>query len=156
MSSITGVSVADTPGPDDVTPAGGPEQRTPTGDGASTGRRGDMIFGGLARGAGLVVVTLVTLVGAFLIVQAVPALLDNESNFLTSQDWNVDSSPLHFGIARLLWVTVISSVLAMLIAVPLSVCIALFLTQYAPKWLAKPGAALIDLLAAVPSIVYGL
>jgi phosphate transport system permease protein len=156
MSSITGVSAADTPGPDDDLHEGGPEGRTPAGDGASTGRLGDKIFGGLAGGAGLIVVLLVALVGAFLVIQAVPSLLDNESNFLFSQDWDVDSSPLHFGIARLLWVTVLSSVLAMCIAVPLSVCIALFLTQYAPKWLAKPGAALIDLLAAVPSIVYGL
>lgn len=157
MSSITGVSVADAPGPDDGhTPGEGPGERAPSGDRAATGRRGDMIFGGLARGAGLLVVVLVALVGAFLVIQAVPAIMDDHSNFLTSQDWDVDSSPMHFGIARLLWVTVTSSVLAMLIAVPLAVCIALFLTQYAPKWLAKPGAALIDLLAAVPSIVYGL
>lgn len=157
MSSITGVSVADAPEPDgDVPPPGGPASRTPAGDRASTGRAGDKIFSGLASGASIIVVALVTLVGAFLVVQAVPALVDDKSNFLTSQDWNVDSSPMHFGIARLLWVTVLASTLAMLIAVPLAVCIALFLTQYAPSWLAKPGAALIDLLAAVPSIVYGL
>lgn len=156
MSSITGVSAADTPGPDDDLQEGGPEDRTPAGDGASTGRLGDKIFSALASGAGILVVALVTLVGAFLVIQAIPALADNDSNFLLSQDWDVDSSPLHFGIARLLWVTVATSLVAMAIAVPFAVCIALFLTQYAPSWLAKPGAALIDLLAAVPSIVYGL
>lgn len=156
MSSITGVSAADTPVPDDDPHEGGPEDRTPAGDGASTGRLGDKIFSALASGAGILVVALVTLVGAFLVIQAIPALADNDSNFLLSQDWDVDSSPLHFGIARLLWVTVATSLVAMAIAVPFAVCIALFLTQYAPSWLAKPGAALIDLLAAVPSIVYGL
>ena len=150
MTSITGVSAADTPPPGEEPPAG------KRGDNASTGHLGDKIFSGLATGAGALVVLLVTLVGAFLVIQAIPALMDNDSNFLFSQDWNVDSSPLHFGIARLLWVTVASSLVAMLIAVPFAVAIALFLTQYAPSWLAKPGASLIDLLAAVPSIVYGL
>ena len=149
MTSITGAPHADMPGGEEP-PAGR------TADRASTGHLGDRLFSAAAAGSGFFVVALVALVGAFLIVQAVPALMDNQENFLTSQVWNVDSSPLHFGIARLLWVTVASSFLAMLIAVPLAVCIALFLTQYAPKWLAKPGAALVDLLAAVPSIVYGL
>jgi phosphate transport system permease protein len=53
------------------------------------------------------------------------------------------------------WATVVTSVIAMLIAVPLGVAVALFLTQYAPRRLAGPAAATIDLLAAVPSIVYG-
>lgn len=149
MTSITGVSVADTPPP-------GEHPQATEGDRANTGRLGDKIFSGLASGAGALVVFLVCLVGAFLVIQAVPALMKNDANFLTSQEWNVSDQPMRFGIARLLWVTVASSIVAMAIAVPLSVCIALFLTQYAPKKLAKPAAALIDLLAAVPSIVYGL
>ncbi|MDF8265569.1 phosphate ABC transporter permease subunit PstC [Luteipulveratus flavus] len=150
MSSVTGVSVTDeTPDSDGRDPL--------PGDNASTGRLGDRLFGGAARGAGIVVVALVTLIGVFLLVQAVPSLADNHENFLTSQKWDVsDADNLGFGIARLLWVTVISSVLAMLIAVPLGVCIALFITHYAPRVLAKPAAILVDLLAAVPSIVYGL
>ncbi|MDE9365516.1 phosphate ABC transporter permease subunit PstC [Luteipulveratus sp. YIM 133132] len=150
MSSVTGVSVTDeTPDSDGRDPL--------PGDNASTGRLGDRLFGGAARGAGIVVVALVTLIGVFLLVQAVPSLADNHENFLTSQKWDVsDADNMGFGIARLLWVTVISSVLAMLIAVPLGVCIALFITHYAPRALAKPAAILVDLLAAVPSIVYGL
>jgi phosphate transport system permease protein len=70
--------------------------------------------------------------------------------------WNPGGNPAQFGIPDLLWVTVISSLLAMLISVPVSVGVALFLTQYAPARLARPFGAAIDLLAAVPSIVYGL
>lgn len=148
MSSVTGVSAVDElPDPDGHPPL--------QGDKASTGRLGDRVFGGLAIGAGILVIALVTLIGLFLLVQAIPSLADNKANFLTSTEWNLDGE-LRFGIATLLWTTVSSSVIAMLIAVPLGVCISLFLTQYSPKWLATPAATLVDLLAAVPSIVYGL
>jgi phosphate transport system permease protein len=123
---------------------------------AGTGRLGDRIFGGAALGAGWLVIIMVVLVGAFLVSQAVPSLAKDHVNFLTSRVWDVSGSELRFGIADLLWVTVISSAIAMLIAVPVSVGVALFLTQYAPRRLARPFAALVDLLAAVPSIVYGL
>jgi phosphate transport system permease protein len=86
----------------------------------------------------------------------VPALARNEAGFLTSRVFEVDGGTLRFGIADLLWTTVASSALALLIAVPLAVAVALFLTQYAPRRIAGPAAALVDLLAAVPSIVYGL
>jgi phosphate transport system permease protein len=80
----------------------------------------------------------------------------NRASFLTSRAWDVSVGELRFGIADLLWVTVISSVIAMLLAVPVAIGVALFLTQYAPRRLARPFAALIDLLAAVPSIIYGI
>src|ERR687898_2899642 len=63
---------------------------------------------------------------------------------------------MRFGIMGLLLVTVYSSVFALVIAMPISLGIALFLTQYAPKRVARPFAYVIDLLAAVPSIIYGL
>jgi phosphate transport system permease protein len=149
MPTITGVSTVD----ELRDPEGhGPLQ----GDRASTGRLGDRLFSGTARGASLLVIAIVTLVGVFLLSQAIPALAKDKVNFLTSTQWNVDATPLQFGIANLLWVTVISSVIAMLIAIPLGVGVALFITQYAPHWLSRPAASLVDLLAAVPSIVYGL
>jgi phosphate transport system permease protein len=120
------------------------------------GQLGDRLFGGTARGAGLLVITIVTLIAVFLLSQALPALAKDKANFLTSTQWDVDGTPLQFGIANLLWVTVLSSAIAMLIAVPLGVGVALFITQYAPGWLSRPAATLVDLLAAVPSIVYGL
>jgi phosphate transport system permease protein len=131
------------------------EGRQPlSGDRAGWRRAGDRIFGGLATGAGVAVILIVTLVGVFLIATAVPALLHNQGRFLTQRDWS--TSPLDFGIVQLLWTTVASSVVALAIAVPFSIGIALFLTQYSPRWLAGPAAAVIDLLAAVPSIVFGL
>ena len=99
---------------------------------------------------------MVTLIAVFMLSQALPALAKDNVNFLTSTAWNVDGTPLQFGIANLLWVTVLSSAIAMLIAVPLGVGVALFITQYAPIWLSRTAASLVDLLAAVPSIVYGL
>ena len=146
MSSITGASTADTLD----------SGHGPAGDRASTGRLGDRLFAGAATGAGLLVITVVVLVGAFLVSQAAPALAKDQASFLFSRVWDVDGATLRFGIADLLWVTVVASVLAMAIAVPLAIGVALFLTQYAPRRLARPFGALVDLLAAVPSIVYGL
>jgi phosphate transport system permease protein len=146
---MTGVAAVDElPGPDGRGPL--------PGDRAGTGWLGDRLFGGLARGAGLLVIAIVTLIAVFLLSQAVPALAKDKVNFLTSTQWNVDGTPLQFGIANLLWVTVLSSAIAMVIAVPLGVGVALFITQYAPGWLSRVAATLVDLLAAVPSIVYGL
>lgn len=149
MSSVTGVSAVD----ESPSPGG----RLPlTGDAAGTRRVGDRLFGGAARGAGLLVIALVSLIGAFLLWQAIPALARNEAGFLTSREWVVAGDSPRFGIVELLWTTVTSSLIAMAIAVPVGVCVALFITQYAPGWLSRPAANLVDLLAAVPSIVYGL
>ena len=148
MSSVTEVSVTDeVPDPQGQRPASGR---------AGTRRLGDRVFGGTARGAGLLVVALVTLIGVFLVSQAVPALARNEASFFTSREWEVGGDHPRFGIVELLWTTVVSSLIAMAIAVPVGVCVALFITEYAPQWLRRPAASLVDLLAAVPSIVYGL
>ena len=141
MSSITGRSDVDL---------------EPSGDEASTGRLGDRIFSGLATGSGAFVVLLIVLVAAFLISQAIPALLDDKANFFTARVWDLTPGNMKFGIPDLLYVTVISAVFAMIIAVPVAIAVALFLTQYAPKRLATPFGYLVDLLAAVPSIIYGL
>ena len=150
MASVTGVSVADElPGPDGRSPL--------SGDSAGTGRLGDRAFAAAAKGSGALVIGLVTLVGVFLLWQAIPAIADDRVNFLTSREWSVsDSDNLRFGIIELLWTTVAASTIAMLIAVPVGVAVALFITQYSPRWLSRPAANVIDLLAAVPSIVYGL
>ena len=141
--SVTGGSELDVVAPDD-----GP---------GSTRAAGDRLFRGAAAGSGLFVVLLIAGVAAFLIGQAVPALLKNDANFLTDRVWNLGNlDEPSFGIPDLLWVTVVSSALALLLAVPVAVGVALFLTQYAPRRLATPFAYLVDLLAAVPSIVYGL
>ena len=152
MPSITGVSaVSALPDPEGHGPS-----LTDRAASGGRGQLGDRLFGGTARGAGLLVVALVTLIAVFLLSQALPSLAKDKVNFLTSTKWEVDGTPLQFGIANMLWVTVLSSMIAMMIAVPLGVGVALFITQYAPNWLSRPAATLVDLLAAVPSIVYGL
>ncbi len=123
--------------------------------GDAQGRAANRVFGGAAVGSGLLVVVLVTLIGVFLLAQAIPAIAADHDNFLLSRAWTT-AEPMHFGVLQLLWTTVLSSVVALVFAIPLAIGIALFLTQYAPPWLARPAAILVDLLAAVPSIVYGL
>jgi phosphate transport system permease protein len=89
-------------------------------------------------------------------VRSVHAIAKDHGNFFTTFDWNTSASPPVFGIAVLAFGTVVSSIIAMLIAVPISVGIALFISHYAHRRLAAPLGYVIDLLAAVPSIVYGL
>jgi phosphate transport system permease protein len=120
-------------------------------------RRGDRVFFGLTSGAAGFIVLLVVLIAAFLIIKAVPSIADDKASFLTSTQWNITpNGVLRFGIAGLLYTTVLSSVVALIISVPLAIGIALFITQYSPKRLARPVANTIDLLAAIPSIIYGV
>ena len=110
----------------------------------------------LATGSGLLVSVVIGLIAIFLLIQAVPALADNTANFFTYQDTWVVSGDLKFGIPRQFYATVLVSVIALIIAMPVALGIALFVTEYASKRLAAPIAYIVDLLAAVPSIVYGL
>jgi phosphate transport system permease protein len=119
-------------------------------------RIGDRIFAGLTSGASMVIILIVVLIAVFLVVKSVPSIADDKVNFLTSSEWDLKAGNLRFGIANLLWVTVIISVIAMVLAVPVAVGIALFITQYAPRRLSRPIAYVIDLLAAIPSIIYGI
>jgi phosphate transport system permease protein len=119
-------------------------------------RIGDRVFRTMTEGAGLFIVLLIGLVAVFLLIKAIPAIVDDKSNFLTSRNWDVDGAVLNFGVLPLLWTTVLISLLAMIISVPVAIGIALFISQYAPKRLARPVAYVIDLLAAIPSIIYGI
>ena len=126
------------------------------GDSGGKRRIGDRVFAGLSTGASGFVILLVLLVAAFLIIKSVPSIADDKVNFLTSTEWSPTPGNLRFGIAALLYVTVIISVIAMIIAVPVAIGVALFITQYAPQRLRTPVAYILDLLAAIPSIVYGI
>jgi phosphate transport system permease protein len=140
-----------------ATITGHPELDTHPPEGLGTTRQvGDRLFSGLATGSGLVVIGIIAAIAVFLVAQAIPALAKDHANFLTDRVWEVDGAQLRFGIPDLLWVTVISSLVAMAISLPVALGVALFLTEYAPRRLAQPFTYLIDLLAAVPSIVYGL
>ncbi len=119
-------------------------------------RIGDRLFGGAARVASAFIIALVVLIFVFLVIKAWPALRANHANFLFSRKWSTDTPHLSFGIVDLLWGTLTVSFIAMFLALPISLGLALFITQYAPKRLANGVAYVIDLLAAIPSIIYGV
>ncbi len=121
-------------------------------------RLGDRIFKWLAEGSGILIVALIAAIGVFLLWRAIPALARNEENFfLYGGNWiTTDTSAMHFGILDLLQVTVFVSVFALVLAMPVALGIAIYLTQYSSRRLAGPLGYLVDLLAAVPSIVYGV
>ncbi|WP_371670517.1 phosphate ABC transporter permease subunit PstC [Streptomyces sp. NBC_00289] len=119
-------------------------------------RPGDRIFLGLSRGSGIFLLVIMAAIAVFLTYRASLAISKDDGNFLTTFEWNTNLNPPVFGIAVLAFGTVVSSIIAMVIAVPIAVAIALFLTHYAPRKLSGLIAYVIDLLAAVPSIVYGL
>ncbi|WP_367322179.1 phosphate ABC transporter permease subunit PstC [Streptomyces sp. HUAS ZL42] len=121
-----------------------------------TTRPGDRVFLGLTRGSGILLLVIMAAIAVFLTWRAAVAISKDDANFLTTFEWNTGVNPPKFGIAVLAFGTIVSSVIAMVIAVPIAVAIALFLTHYAPRRLSGPIAYVIDLLAAVPSIVYGL
>jgi phosphate transport system permease protein len=121
-------------------------------------RVGDRIFRWLAQGSGFLIVVLIAAIGVFLLLRAMPALKRNRENFFGYGGAWITAGPsaLHFGIFDLLQVTVFVSVFALALAMPTALGVAIFITQYAPRRVAGPLAYAVDLLAAVPSIVYGV
>ena len=120
-------------------------------------QRAERLFKSMAAGAGSTIVVAVLLIAFFLLIRAIPSLRANNANFFTSAEFNTtDGTHLAFGIRDLFMVTMLSSMCALVLAVPIAVGIAVFLTQYAPRRLSRPFGAMVDLLAAVPSIIYGL
>jgi phosphate transport system permease protein len=121
-------------------------------------RPGDRVFRGLAEGSGILIVVIIAAIGFFLVWRAIPALSRNESNFfLYGGNWvTTNTAKMQFGIFDLLQVTVFVSLFALLLAMPVALGIAIYLTQYAPRRVVGPLAYMVDLLAAVPSIIYGV
>ena len=83
-----------------------------------------------------------------------PALREYGASFLTSSVWDPVNET--YGVAPAIYGTIVTSVIALLIATPLALGVAIFLSEFAPMWLRQPVAFLVDLLAAIPSVVYGL
>lgn len=121
-------------------------------------RPGDRILRLLAVGSSSLTTAMIVAIAVFLLLRAAPALGNDAANFLTySADWDLsDTSAMAFGIPNLLLATVTVSLVALALAMPVALGIAIYLTGYAPKPLVRPLSFLVDLLAAVPSIVYGL
>ncbi|GAA1521104.1 phosphate ABC transporter permease subunit PstC [Sphaerisporangium rubeum] len=118
--------------------------------------RGEGPFRYATTGAGVLLLVIMAAIAVFLIIRAIPALRANTANFFTEQVWSPNGTTPVFGIAALAFGTVISSLLALIMALPVAVGVALFISHYAPRRLAGVLGYVIDLLAAVPSVVYGL
>jgi phosphate transport system permease protein len=117
---------------------------------------GDRIFRRLAYAAGATAFVLLALIGIFLLIQSLPALREAGFSFLTETQWRPDVAEPVFGIAAVMFWTFVIALIALVIAVPLSLATALFLTEYAPRSWRRALGSLVDLLAAVPSLIFGL
>ena len=137
-----------------------PHDSTPLGGGGALPRKTrfgmEAGFRGLSIAAAAMVLVIIVAIAIFLVSKAVPALRADNANFLTAKEWFPNDAQPRFGIAALAFGTVLSSVIALIVAVPIALGIALFLSHYAPRRLATPLGFAIDLLAAVPSVVFGL
>jgi len=114
-----------------------------------TSRAGDRIFSALVTGAGILILAILAGVAVFLLYKGWPALTAKAEELPDDETFLQYVWPLAFG-------TVLSSTIAVIIAVPLAVGVALFITYFAPKRIANTLGALVDLLAAIPSVIYGL
>ncbi len=122
------------------------EEQPVSGESASTSRLGDRLFGGIATGAGVLILVTLAAVAIFLLAEAAPSFI-NADEFTESFTSYV--APLVFG-------TIWAAFLALLIAMPFAVAVALFISHYAPRRIARVLGDFIDLLAAIPSVVYGI
>src|SRR3954469_13231940 len=124
-----------------------PPEAEPTQKPAS--RWGDRVFAGLARGAGVTIMLTLAAVFIFLFIEGWGGLNAEESTYRPATDF------LGY-IAPLLLSTLLAAAIALIVAVPFAVGIALFISHYAPRSIAPTVAYVVDLLAAVPSVVFGL
>jgi phosphate transport system permease protein len=133
-------------------PAGG---AVPRPAGALLGRnRGDRAYRAVLTGLGLLLPLLLLAFVVELATNAWPSMQQFGWRFLWTSTW--DPVAEVYGAAPMIFGTLMSAFLALLIAVPLALGVAVFLTEFAPKWMRQPVAFLVELLAAIPSVVYGL
>jgi len=119
-------------------------------------RAADKAFRMLALFCGLAVLAILALIAIFTTKTAIPAFRAEGLKFITSRNWNPTAAHPTFGGLAFIYGTLVISLIALVIAVPVSLCLALFLTEVAPRRLRLPVVYLIDLLDAIPSVVFGL
>ncbi|HWD64754.1 MAG TPA: phosphate ABC transporter permease subunit PstC [Solirubrobacteraceae bacterium] len=119
-----------------------------------TDRIGEPLLRILTSLAGLLVVVLLGWIAGTVFYQASPAISRFQLGFITSQTW--DSTHGIFGAADFIYGTVVSSFIALLIATPTAIAISVYLTELAPRVIRRPVAILVELLAAIPSVILGL
>lgn len=137
--------------PDDAGPQPSAEERWRA---LRTVSRGDVAYRAILTALALALPLLLATIALELAVGAWPALRQFRWGFLTRSIW--DPVAGDFGALPLIVGTLYSSLVAMAIAVPLALGVAIFLTEFSPRWLRGPVAALVELLAAIPSVIYGL
>ncbi|VVE06348.1 phosphate ABC transporter permease PstC [Pandoraea terrigena] len=115
---------------------------------------GDFLFALFARAAALITLLLLGGIIVSLIFSALPSIEKFGFAFLWTKEWDPPAD--HFGALVPIYGTLVTSLIALIIAVPVSFGIALFLTELSPVWLRRPLGTAIELLAAIPSIVYGM
>jgi phosphate transport system permease protein len=121
-----------------------------------SGSLGDAVFEALCRGAGLLVLAILGAIILTLFLGGLPVFREFGLSFLWSTAWNPVEGRESYGALVAVFGTVATSVLAILLAVPAAFGVAFFLTELAPPWLKRPVGTAIELLAAVPSIIYGM
>ena len=115
---------------------------------------GDRVYEFLTALCALVVPALVVAIAVAIFAAAWPAFARLGLSIVTTSDWDVRGG--HFGAAPAVFGTLVSSAVALIIATPLAIGVAIFLSEFSPSWLRQPVGFLVDLLAAIPSVVYGL
>jgi phosphate transport system permease protein len=116
----------------------------------------DRIYRRFTTAGAMASLAVMGLVAGFLVKEAWPAVSKAGLKFFTVFGWDPDNTPAVYGIASGLYGTVVIALIALVIAVPISIGTALYINEYAPIRLKRPLITLVDLLAAVPSIVFGL
>ena len=117
-------------------------------------RLGDIVFHQLTKSSAVLVLVVLGGVILSLFLGSLPALQQYGFGFLTAQSWNPVTEK--FGALAPIYGTIVTSLIAMVIAVPLGLMIAMFLTELCPMWLRRPIGIAIELLAGIPSIIYGI
>ena len=117
---------------------------------------GDRIFRGVARGTGYFTLVLLFLIGLFLLLEGLPALRAMGWRFFTTSGFQTIGKVKHFGVAASIYGTLVVSAVALVVGTPVAIATALFLTEYAPRKSRRSLIALVDLAAAIPSVIYGL
>jgi phosphate transport system permease protein len=125
-------------------------------------RRSDKVFRGVVTAGGLSSLFILGLIAIFLGYRGFEVLRQEGFGFITHSDWSITTDDAgnvtesHFGLAAMLVGTILCALVAVVIAVPISIFSALFLNFYSPNWLKKFLIAIIDMMAAFPSILFGI
>jgi phosphate transport system permease protein len=114
------------------------------------------MYRAVTTGAAFASLLVMALIAIFLVIQAIPAFRAAGFSFFTTSEWRPDDDPATFGITSMLFGTILVSFLALMIALPISVGTAVFVNEYLPKRIQRAFVSVLDLLAAIPSLIFGL